>query len=50
MSTWAAIAAREAAIAASAGTTALHGIAPSALDGFAARGGRRARTTAAAGW
>jgi hypothetical protein len=36
MSTWAAIAAREAAIAASAGTTALHGIAPSALDGFAA--------------
>jgi hypothetical protein len=35
MSTWAAIAAREAATAASAGTTALHAIAPSALDGFA---------------
>src|SRR5580698_1680973 len=35
MSTWAAIAAREAAITTSAGSTALHGIAPSALDGFA---------------
>ena len=35
MSTWAAIAAREAAITTSAGATALHGIAPSALDGFA---------------